>query len=291
MSEQNDALVAINAGGYADENWEGTGGIPAGITIKDGESVDLSFEAYKGNSRLIADESLFLAVSDENIGYIDNGKFYGVAKSTTNGYITVKAAKGERKIPVTVIGENIFSDTDGHWAEDMISFLSEKGVVSGYKTETTMEFRPSNNITRAEAAVMLAKSLGLDTEKSKDDESPYLDTIPTWAKGSVNALSKLNYISGKQTENGVIFAPNDLITREEVASIIARTCQKIGEETEIGFLDNSEISAWALPHIKRLVNLGIISGSTDNTVMPKKEVSRAETAVMLYKMMNLEIPE
>ena len=37
MSEQNDALVAINAGGYADENWEGTGGIPAGITIKDGE--------------------------------------------------------------------------------------------------------------------------------------------------------------------------------------------------------------------------------------------------------------
>ncbi len=37
MSEQNNALVAINAGGYADENWEGTGGIPAGITIKDGE--------------------------------------------------------------------------------------------------------------------------------------------------------------------------------------------------------------------------------------------------------------
>lgn len=37
MSEQNDALVAINAGGYADENWEGTGGIPAGITVQDGK--------------------------------------------------------------------------------------------------------------------------------------------------------------------------------------------------------------------------------------------------------------
>ncbi len=261
------------------------------ITLKDGESVDLSFEAYKGNSRLIADESLFLAVSDENIGHIENGKFYGAAKSTTNGYITVTAAKSERKIPVTVVGENIFSDTEKHWAKDMISFLADKGVVSGYKTETAMEFRPSNSITRAEAAVMLAKSLGLDIEKYKGEESPYLDTIPTWAKGSVNALSKLNYISGKQTEKGIIFAPNDLITREELASIIARTCQDIGEEAEIGFLDISEISAWALPHIKRLVNLGIISGSLDNTVMPKKEISRGETAVMLYKLMNIEIPE
>lgn len=37
MSKQNDALVAINAGGYVDETWEGTGGIPAGITVKDGK--------------------------------------------------------------------------------------------------------------------------------------------------------------------------------------------------------------------------------------------------------------
>ena len=258
------------------------------ITLKDGESIGLSFEAYNGNSRLIADEELFSAVSDENIGYIEDGKFYGVAKSTTNGYITVKAAKAERKIPVTVVGENMFSDTEKHWAKDMISFLSDKGVVSGYKTEKTVEFRPSNSITRAEAAVMLAKSLNLDTEKYKDEESPYLDTIPTWAKGSVIALSKLSYISGKQTEKGVIFAPNDLITREELASIIARTLKDKGEEAEIGFLDSNDISSWALPHIKRLVNLGIISGSLENTVMPKKEVSRAETAVMLYKMMNLE---
>ncbi len=258
------------------------------IHLKDGENVELSFEAYNGNSRLIADEELFSAVSDEDIGYIEDGKFYGVAKSTTNGYITVTAAKSEKKIPVTVVGENMFSDTEKHWAKDMISFLADKGVVSGYKTEKTVEFRPSNSITRAEAAVMLAKSLGLDTEKYKNEESSYLDTIPTWAKGSVNALSSLSYISGKQTENGVIFAPNDLITREELASIIARTLKDKGEETEIGFLDSEEISAWALPHIKRLVNLGIISGSLENTVMPKKEVSRAETAVMLYKLMNLE---
>lgn len=258
------------------------------VTVADGGTIKLSAEAYSGNSKLIADSGLFEFTVEGDIGYIEDNTFYAEADYTKNGFIVVKAAKSEQKIPVTVTNPNIFTDTGKHWAKDMIVYLSDKKVVSGYTTENGLEFRPNNNITRAEAAVMLAKALGLDTDSYKDMENSYLDTIPTWALGSVNALTDNGYISGKETAEGVIFASNDLITREEICAIIARAIPDKGEEGEIAFLDSESIASWALPHVKRLCNLGIVSGYTDNTVGPKNNVLRCEAAVMLYKLINLE---
>ena len=47
---------------------------------------------------------------------------------------------------------NPFSDTAGHWAEDVIAFAAEKKWVGGYPDGT---FRPQNEITRAEAMTMV----------------------------------------------------------------------------------------------------------------------------------------
>lgn len=51
MSEENDALLAINAGGFDDNNWEGTGGAPLGITISKGKI--LSDRSYAGTGGLV----------------------------------------------------------------------------------------------------------------------------------------------------------------------------------------------------------------------------------------------
>jgi exopolysaccharide biosynthesis protein len=49
MSEKNNALVAINAGGFADENGDGTGGTPSGITISNGKIItDNAYVAPNG---------------------------------------------------------------------------------------------------------------------------------------------------------------------------------------------------------------------------------------------------
>jgi len=47
-----------------------------------------------------------------------------------------------------------FPDTNGHWAETFICWLADKGISSGYPDG---EYKPSNNVTRAEMAVMMQK--------------------------------------------------------------------------------------------------------------------------------------
>lgn len=51
MAEENDALVAINAGGFDDANFEGTGGSPLGITISNGKY--LTQRDYSGTGGLV----------------------------------------------------------------------------------------------------------------------------------------------------------------------------------------------------------------------------------------------
>ena len=51
MAEQNNALLAINGGGFVDENYSSTGGTPMGITISNGKIVTSS--SYSGSGGII----------------------------------------------------------------------------------------------------------------------------------------------------------------------------------------------------------------------------------------------
>ncbi|MBO5398041.1 MAG: phosphodiester glycosidase family protein [Clostridia bacterium] len=51
MAEDNDALIAVNGGGFDDPNFNSTGGSPLGITICDGKSV--TSKSYGGSGGLI----------------------------------------------------------------------------------------------------------------------------------------------------------------------------------------------------------------------------------------------
>lgn len=57
---------------------------------------------------------------------------------------------------------NPFTDTEGHWAEQLISNAADKGWVGGYPDST---FRPSNAITRAEAMTLINKVLNREVDK------------------------------------------------------------------------------------------------------------------------------
>ena len=56
------------------------------------------------------------------------------------------------------------------------------------------------------------------------------------------------------------------------------------EPAELNFADNEDIPDWAEESIGKLLSLGIISGYSDNTILPNNNVKRAEAAVMLYNM-------
>jgi hypothetical protein len=55
-----------------------------------------------------------------------------------------------------------FKDMQGHWAEQYVDFVSEKGIMTGFPDET---FKPDNVMTRAEVATVIARMLGFEIEK------------------------------------------------------------------------------------------------------------------------------
>jgi hypothetical protein len=96
-------------------------------------------------------------------------------------------------------------------------------------------------------------------------------------------------------ENGIAsgvgencFAPNEDITREQVAVMLCNFTKNNGIELKkvykAEFTDSGNISTWAEDSVKALAEAGIISGRSDSSFDPKGTATRAEIATMLIKL-------
>jgi len=124
------------------------------------------------------------------------------------------AALMQRVIGYTEIGENPFADVEyGKWYYDDVLKLAAAGIMAGYDGKA----RPEDNITREEAAALIARAFGIPALDT--DPNPFNDaaSLSDWAKGIVNALHAAGYISGMP---GNIFNPKADITRAEAVTII-----------------------------------------------------------------------
>lgn len=90
--------------------------------------------------------------------------------------------------------------------------LANRGVVDGVGNNN---FAPSKNITRAEAAKMIANARGLNTSTVSNPGFTDVST-KAWYYPYVAALANLQIINGYNNQ----FKPNDLITRGEMAKIL-----------------------------------------------------------------------
>ena len=77
-------------------------------------------------------------------------------------------------------------------------------------------FAPMQTVTREQAAVVLARILNLDTDKTFDYSDK--NEISDWAVNAVNALADTGIMEG----SGKSFNPKDVLTREMCAVIMAR---------------------------------------------------------------------
>ncbi|OMF37483.1 hypothetical protein BK133_05345 [Paenibacillus sp. FSL H8-0548] len=109
-----------------------------------------------------------------------------------------------------------FADNDQIpvWAAPYVAEVASAGVISGYPDQT---FRWSNNITRAEMAVMVARAAKLDLSES--DSANFADdaAIPSWAYSAVSAAKANGLINGK---NNNLFDANGKATRAEAVVMI-----------------------------------------------------------------------
>lgn len=187
-----------------------------------------------------------------------------------------------------ITGTNVsdFVDIEGHWAGDDIKALADKGIIDGV---TATEFKPEENITRAQFAKLLSVALNI-----KVDQNAYIsfnDVTPgSWYHDYVAAAVKAGLIKG-YSDN--IFAPGENITREQMAVIISRVLKtnsttdlshSITEQVIDKFNDKGDISPWAGNEIYLAISCGIVSGISEDTFAPQMTATRAQAAAMILRL-------
>ena len=88
------------------------------------------------------------------------------------------------------------------------------------------------------------------------------------------------------------FAPDAPITREQMAAMMNRFLKLAGIEitavTEKDFTDESAISDWAAADVKTLTEAGIINGRDDGRFDPENDMTRAESAAVICRVLDIE---
>ncbi|MEG2381739.1 MAG: S-layer homology domain-containing protein, partial [Oscillospiraceae bacterium] len=181
--------------------------------------------------------------------------------------------------------DDIFSDLgDAEWAKIYIEALAKNQIVSG---DEDGKFNPNNQITREEFVKMLVGSM--DIEPINSASLPF-DDVKTddWAYAYIAAAYEKGLINGVDENN---FGMGNFISRQDIAVILNRAIKdinpnKVVEDTT--FSDDNNAEEYAKESIKNIVGYGIMGGYPDGTFMPKNTITRAETAKVLSKIIDLK---
>ncbi|AFC27422.1 hypothetical protein PM3016_452 [Paenibacillus mucilaginosus 3016] len=176
------------------------------------------------------------------------------------------------------------TDLDGSYAKKEILALAEAGVVSGYEDGT---FAPTQGMTRAEMAKIIAKAMGLAEDPSYAEKFTDI-AADSWYKGYVGALLKAGITQGTSE---TAFSPDSSVTREELVVFFVRAfgLEKAAEAYDgpSVFTDQASISPWALPHVHLAYGMGFIGGvaSSDGTLRfdPRVQAERQALARLAYE--------
>lgn len=167
------------------------------------------------------------------------------------------------------------TDIDGHRHEEAINALVEKGIISGYEDGS---FQPNKVITRAEGAIMIARALGLLDGKNIP-ENTFSDVGEnSKAYEAIVKLADLNIVSGF---GDGIFAPNEKITRGQMAKYIANAYGLELGDGKTEFPDVAE-NAKLAQYVDAIADAGIASGYEDGRFGYNDQLKRGDFAKMVY---------
>ena len=206
---------------------------------------------------------------------IIDGKYYAKITSLTNSTYSV------------IYNPKTFKDVENHWAKEAVDDMGSRLVISGVGNDL---FEPDRDITRAEFAAIVVKGLGIKPGNGINSFNDVNDS--EWYSDFIKTAYEYNIISGFGDGK---FGPMDKITREQAMTMIARAMvvtglkveYKAGEEEELlaEFADANESAAWAKHSLADCVKAGIITGKNGKMLAPKDDITRAEVAVIVKKLL------
>ncbi|MFJ7669576.1 S-layer homology domain-containing protein [Lysinibacillus sp. NPDC097195] len=166
-----------------------------------------------------------------------------------------------------------FTDIQNHWATAFIHEAAAKGIMKGYADGT---FKPEQNITRAQAATMLVRSLGLTTTV----KAPFTDIASYDANTQAEIAAA--YAHGLVKGNNGQFHPSQPITRAQLALMLKRAYEKQHNEAYVvknktPFIDIASYNDETQKAITMLYELGIVTGS-EGKFSPEAATKRSHAA-------------
>lgn len=109
------------------------------------------------------------------------------------------------------------------------------------------------------------------------------DTEEHWAKDAVDVLSGYGVINGDDQGN---FRPNDSITRAETATILDNLIGYVTQSNKV--FSDVAVDDWFAYSISRLYAAGVMTGYEDGTILPKNNITRQETAVLISRALGFK---
>ena len=186
-----------------------------------------------------------------------------------DGNVTVKIVENGKTFPDTA---------DVPWAEDAIAFTSARELFLGSDTG----FEPNKDTSRAMIVTLLYRlkyepdiaSIGF-ADVSSDQ----------WYASAVNWGQSSGVVKGYSTS---AFAPEDIVTREQIALMLYRYAQLSGIDISTradlsGYVDSDQLSDWAEDAMQWAVAMGLFVGDGNGVLDPSGNATRAQVAVLLMR--------
>jgi Bacterial Ig-like domain (group 2)/S-layer homology domain len=151
-----------------------------------------------------------------------------------------------------------------------VDYLVREDITNGLSEST---FGITEQIKRADAAVMIARALNLLGEEAPD--AGFTD-VPARAKKAVNTLKERGIINGKTSTR---FGSDDTLTRGEMAIIVARAYQLKGE-ANVPFVD---VNNRYMEYVKALIANDITQGKSETLFGTDQQITRGEFALFIFR--------
>ena len=252
------------------------GKVVTSLTTEAGETHKLVMSAAYNHMSLISQNSCFTFSVTGDIGTITSDGVFTAVKDGT-GAITVTAGTKTLTIPVTVQSLPFTDVTAGAWYYEAVEYVYENGLMQG--TAPTV-FQPSGTTTRAMIVQILYNKEG---KPDAAYSGAYTDVAEDkWYTPAVEWASGEGIVSGNG--NGT-FAPNDSVTREQMAIMLYNYAAYAGYDTSARgdvsvFSDGASVHDWAAEAMSWAVGVGVLRGSNDK-LNPLGTATRAEVAQVL----------
>lgn len=182
--------------------------------------------------------------------------------------------------PVVTESTHYFSDLKKtHWAAPAIMQLVDKGFMDAYADHS---FKPNNYTTRAEAAAVIARTMGISLESDFNLQAMDVTKSHPYYK-EIRKLAELGII-----QNGEWFNPEEPLKRAHISKMIALAYDiEVDEKNKMSFKDFPK-NYWAKNYIESLADTGVVTGKTSKTFEPNSYVTRAHVAALTVRGMEFQ---